>query len=1857
MTKKKILLIGGVALTVAATVLLFTKTAKSKAKTVEINPAFGQYVSAYTAGVIQRNQSIRIHFTSDVATTEQLSRPVDDRLFSFQPSIDGKTTWLDASTIEFKPDKNLPSGQKYYAEFGIGKIMEVPEALEVFAFNFETLRQSMEVQVEGMKAFDKKTLQWQRIFGQLMTADIEELDKVKQTLTASQNGKQLPIQWQQEIGQVRNHFTVDSIVRGNDASEVIIQWNGKAIGCDITDEKKVEVPALGDFKLTGYSVIHDPDQYIKLQYSDPLDENQDLRGLVTLTNTSQLRYVIIDNEIMIYPASRIQGQRTLNTEPGIQNIMGYKTQERREFPITFEVLKPAVRFVGEGGILPESKDGLVIPFEAVSLRSVDVRVIRIFESNVKQFLQVNNITGEDELARVGKPVLQKTIRLDQSGIVDLGRWNRYALDLRELVQKEAGAIYRITIGFRKSQSLYLCNDADNGEIDDISQSFDKWQDAPVEHDASYWDGYEDYYYDEDYDYSERDNPCHPSYYGSRRSVSRNILASNIGLVAKRGEEGSMSVFVTDLRTALPLSGVTLEVVDYHQQVLASASTDGDGKATIAVKEKPFLLIAKQGAERGYLKLDDGSSLSLSQFDISGERIQKGVKGFLYGERGVWRPGDSLFATFILEDKLKTLPENHPLVFEFRNPEGQLVKRIVNPKSEDGFTRLAFKTDEDAPTGNWGGKVKIGAIEFSKTFKIENIKPNRLKIDMKFGTESIDATSLAGGIPFHTEWLHGGKAKNLDVKVDLTLAPSVTHFPKYNDYVFDDPTTKFYAEEQTLFEGKVDEEGNTRIEGKIESENRAPGMLTAKFLTKVFEPGGDFSQDRFSIPFHPFTHYAGLKLPKGDATRGMLLTDQDHPVWLVAVDNKGKPAPNRNLKVEFYKVEWRWWWDTSPDNLTSYNNDNWHSPLQQETVTTNEKGEATFNIRINYPDWGRYLVRVTDTESGHSSGKTVYIDWPGWAGRARNDGNGAALLTFNTDKESYTVGEEAVVTIPSAKGGRALLSIESGSKVLQSYWLGTEDGQTVFKLPVTKNFAPNAYLHVTLLQPHGQTVNDRPIRMYGVVPIKVVDPSTELHPEIKMPEVLRPEEDVKITVSEKDGHPMSYTLAIVDEGLLGLTRFKTPDPWPVFYAREALSVKTWDLYDQVIGAYGGKLDKLLAVGGDEVNKPKGGKKAQRFKPVVKYLGPFYLNGGSRTHTVHIPQYVGAVRTMVVAGHDGSYGCAEKSTPVKKPVMVLATMPRVLSPGEKVSLPVTVFAMEKNVRNVAVHIETKGQLKISGQQEQTINFDEPGDQTVNFNLKVIDAIGTGKVTVKATSGSETATYEVELDVRPPNPAEMNVVSQVLDPGASWSPDITAFGLPGTNKATVEISTLPPIDLERHLKYLIQYPHGCVEQTTSGVFPQLYLDALMELPESKHMEINRNINAGIQRLVSFQGPSGGLYYWPGNNSEYSEWGTCYAGHFLIEAAARGYNVPSSFFSNWVNYQSNLAVQWRYSRNNSDLLQAYRLYTLALAKNPDIGSMNRLKEQPGISESARWRLAAAYSIIGQPEAAAKLTQSISTDVKSYHELSYTFGSDDRDLALILETLVLMNKKEDAFKVMKKLSNSLSSDKWMSTQTASYALLSIGKYAKNMSADAMSFQADINGSVMKIENLKKFVAQKKFTLKPGSNKATMKNQSKMGLYVRVIIEGIPKAGEEMESAKDLQISVAYRNLDGKEVDPASIEQGTDFMAVVKVTHAGSRAEDYQQMALTQIFPSGWEIINDRMDGQSETEGYDLPTYEDIRDDRVHMYFNLNRGQTKVFRVLLNASYLGSYYLPAVQSYAMYDESIHARTKGRWVEVIQTPNP
>lgn len=1818
---------------------------------------YAPYVNAYTGGVISQSSTIRIELTHDQPMVD-VNNELKDNPFSFSPSLKGKAYWISNNTIEFVPEEGtLKPGAFYEGTFQLGDFIEVDKKLKEFNFSFRVQERNFTIHTEPITITATQPDEV-NIKGEIRFSDVVKKEEVEKMLIAG-NGKSknYPVDITSTNNPTRYEFSINRILREAEDYQIQLTANGNPAGIDHTQIEEIMIPAKDSFRFLTAKRIDQPENGIEVVFSAPISNMQDLKGLIEIPEVSSCITQIKDNQVLIYFETNKINKLTLNIHEGIKSSQDRSLGTSHSISFSELNLKPQVEMATSAAILPDSKS-LIIPFRAVNLYAVDLKVIRIFESNILMFMQNNSLASANELRRSGRLVYKKTLWLSKDSSKDIHQWEDYSIDLAGLIHQEPGAIYRVILSFRQEYSAYPCGGSEeNKEMkfsDTTSDGLTKVSGSILsEADEAVWDTPEAYYYYNGetmdwslYQWKERDNPCHPSYYmGADRTATCNVFASNLGMLVKKNSLNNLWIAVNNILDTKPVGKAQVTVYNFQLQTIGKGETNGEGLAEIAPKGVPFIIVAEADGQKAYVRVADGEEQSVSRFDVGGKDIQKGLKGFMYGERGVWRPGDTLHISFILEDREKRIPDKHPVALEIYNPKGQFYTKMISTQGMNGFYTFTVPTQADAPTGLWNAYVKVGGSTFHKGIRIETIKPNRLKIMLAL-PRILQATDKEVYAPLTSAWLTGAKASHLKTKVEMSLSKVNTQFKNYGQYIFNNPATDFTTIKTNMFDGMLSAEGRAGVTLKLPAATNAPGMLNASFTTRVFEPGGDASIYTQSVPFSPFTSYVGINLnqPKGK----YIETDKDHVFDIVTVNPEGQAVSRSNLEYKIYRISWSWWWENNEESFSSYINGTSITPVASGSLQTNN-GKASFKFRVDYPNWGRYLVYVKDKESGHATGGTVYVDWPEWRGRSsKSDPSGIKMLAFSLNKDSYEIGETAMAIIPAAANGRALVSIENGSTVLKQEWIEVSSkGDTKYTFKVTEEMAPNVYLHISLLQPHAQTVNDLPIRMHGVVPVFVTNSQTILRPQIQMPEVLRPETNFNVTVSEKSGKPMTYTLAIVDDGLLDLTNFKTPDPWNDFYSREALGIRTWDMYDNVLGASAGSYGSLFSTGGDAVLKPADAK-ANRFKPVVKFIGPFYLGKSKhQTHTLKLPMYVGSVRAMVVAGQDGAYGNAEKTAYVRTPLMLLSTLPRVLSIQEEITVPVNIFAMENQVKNVTVSIQVSGGgVQIAGPSQQSLTFNQPGDQLTFFTLKTGNKTGKATIHLTANGGGQQTKETIEIDIRNPNPVVTLRNSQWVEAGQSGEVSYSLSGFSDNNHIQLEVSRIPSVDITRRFDFLYNYQHQCTEQLTSKALPLLFISQFKTVNKQEAEKIKTNVQEAIRQIYARQLPNGGFVYWPGN-AVADEWISSYTGMFLTLAQEKGYAVHSNVLNKWKHFQRAAAQNWRMPQDanswqlwQSELMQAFRLYTLALAGMPEYGAMNRMKEQQGLSIQAKWRLAAAYALTGKMKPAEELAYKTATSVTPYSSMNFIYGSSDRDEAMILETLILMNRERDALQQAKKVSQNLSLEDYFSTQSTAFALMAMGRLAEKLSG-TLDFTWRWNGKQQPAVKSAKAVFDKEIPTSPKSGTVSVKNQGKGALGVDIITR-TQLLNDTLPAISDnLRMDIRYATLNGTPISAEEIKQGTDFTAVVSISNI-SGTSDYTNLALTHIIPSGWEIYNERMATAGTAINY---SYQDIRDDRVLTYFNLYRGETKVFTIRLQAAYTGNFILPAVQCEAMYDTTVQARSK------------
>ena len=1772
------------------------------------------WIAAYTPERVDMDDVIHIEAADSLLSYIDTKRSLD-KVFEFTPSVKGKAEYREEGMyVDFVPNAGaLKQGVQYNCRVSLSKLTGI-DTLKDFSFDFFVERR--EVRFEDVRvSVDQDDCEQVVVRGKILfSTEPGEQAMAASTLTCNAAGAKSEITTTEDS--CCYEFTISNIKCKEENSQLHIEYNPN--GGFTSASAEVVVPGLSQFKLLYAERMDYSDPYIFLEFSAPISTEQDLDGLISIDQVEITRMVKQGTLVFIYYPANTLTDLVLHISENVRAADGQTLMEDIEQHFAQKVIPPAIDVPISGTILPDGTN-LTLPFRAVNLAAVDVEVVKIYANNVMNFLQDYEIEDKYELRRVGRLIYKETVRLDDDKSLNLHQWQNFSINLKNLFKQEHGAIYNIRLSFRKAYSLYNKTEVENFELTS----------GLTKKDRDLWDeGYAYIYrqapdYDWNrYDWAETEDPSKDSYYMvDNRMKEYNLMASNIGLIVKRANGDKLWCSVSNIMTAAPMSGVKVTAYNYQMQAIGSAYTNDQGFADFNTDGNPFVITASNGVSTTYLKINSGHELSTSRFDVGGKSVEQGVKGYIYGERGVWRPGDNIYLTLVVEDKQHSLPKNHPVTMELYTPEEQLYDKQTLTQSVDGIYVFTITTEEDAPTGRWDARFKVGGQTFHHAVRVETIKPNRLKI--KINSSEIFESEEIGFVGVEANWLTGPVAANLDSEVEMSLYNNPHPFECYGKYVFSNPIYSFSNASHTIYKGKLDTLGKALHYFNVPKTQEAPGMLQANIIARVVEAGGDESITSHSVRYSPYKSYVGVAL--GDKE---FETDCDLRFPVITVDVLGKLV-DRDLSYTIYKTDWSWWWEGSADELYRYVQSTSSEVVAAGDISTkNGKGEISF--RIDYPSYGKYLIYIKDRVSGHATGGVVDIDWPDWRGHSgKSNSTAATMLSFSLDKKSYEVGETATVYLPKSANGRVLLSIENGSKVISRRWVNTSaNKETAYHLPVTADMAPNFYVHATMLQPHAQTVNDSPIRMYGVQGAQVIDRKTILHPVIDVPSEIMPQQEFTVKVREADGKPMSYTLAIVDEGLLDITSFKTPQPWSAMNQREALGVKTWDMYNDVIGAYSGKFTSILSVGGDEALRSAKGKE-KRFNPVVKFIGPFTLNSGTKSHKITLPMYVGSVRVMVVAAKDGSYGSADKSVIVSSPLMLLATMPRQLACGDSVKLPINIFAMENGVKDVKVTVETDGPISIVGSSAKCVTFSQPSEKLVNFNL-ACDAVKSGqaKVTIKAVSGSYKATETIYIDVTNPLPDFVTSECVVLSKGGKQSFDISKYDV-----AELTIASMPTIDFSGAFSFVENYSHYCTEQLSAKAIFMLH--ARKFLSEEDAARAEKALPALLKTIASRQLSSGGFAYWSGDRDAH-EWATSMVGEVLVEARRQGFVVAAQTLDRWKSFQNSASRSYRHTTNDAaDLVQAYRLYTLVLAGEQPTAAMNKLRESKAISKQALLRLAAAYTLNGRTDVAAKLIDNANT-ISAINGTYATFWSPLRDKAMALESYLLAGDKSMAFSLACEVESEFSATA-CTTQELAFVSLAMSRMCDIVGKSTTEVAITEGGAKRLVVNNLRGV--KSISLNTKSKSVLVENLGKEDISLALMMRRTPSSNESVTpQSNGASLNVRYTDLQGKAIGVDRLNQGEEFLAHIEVKMG---ANNSQSMALTYAVPSGWEIWNERLMGD---EVNDDTSYTDIRDERISWYFSIESGVSKSFTVKLRAAYAGSYIIPPTVCEDMYNTSYRAMT-------------
>ncbi len=1636
------------------------------------------------------------------------------------------------------------------------------------------------------------------------------------------------------LGDRKYNFQLANIQRKDKDTEIKMELDGKPLQSKTKLTKTLNVPAQGVFKLLDHKVDK-ANGIATLFFTQPLKQ-RNIDGFLSIQPNMGYRTEIVDNKLVIFfDKSSVYSYQlddiTLTVGSGIKDKEGNSLRKEEVLNLDLTDLSPKVRWTEKGVIVPEVSDATIY-FDAICLNSVVLRIVKVYDNNILSFYQNNDLDDTWGIRNAGR--LEKKVRIALANPTP-NEWRSFPIQLSDYVDVKSGDMYQLILDFGPADYAFATDESKKLTLEDDNLE------------ARYWDGQAGDFKHHDYD-GDWDDPLSTSYY-NWVETKKNVIITDLAVTAKMGCDDMIDVFVFQISDTKPVSGAQVEAYNYQRQLISSGRTDSKGHVQLTCENRPAFVVAKNGkGGQSIIKTNDGESLSYSKFNTGGESIEKGVSAFAYTNRGVWRPGDELQLNLMVCDVNGALPADYPVVMEVYDAYNSLYARQSNNSPVGGIYTYTVQTSPSDETGLWRASFKVGNSIINKSLRVETVKPNRLEI--KFNTPEVISLRNPSNVLLNSKWLNGLTASGLKAEIDVTVRQGQTSFEQFPTYTFVNESEEFYPDEMSLFSGPLDGQGNAMVGFQPLSDLYADQMINATFTTKVFEQGGDFSVASSSAKLSPCQRYVGVELPKTESKYGSYyFTNRTWKFPVAVVKETGDLDKNSvALDYQVYKIDNYWWWSSEEAyTLQKYVNGSYKRPEMNGALTC-VNGKAELNINVPDDKWGLYLLVITDRQGGNTFAKVIRFDWDYATIHSTGNSEGPVQLAMSSTQDAYNVGENIIVTFPANEQAKALVTVEANDHVLQSMVLDKLGTEGKVEIKATEEMIPNVYVYVSLLQPH-DAANDMPLRMYGVIPVKVENKKLHLQPVLTLPETSNTNKKVAVKVKEENGKAMTYTLAVVDEGILGLTNYTTPDPYNYFNAKQALRVRTWDNYDYVIDAFSGELGTVYAIGGDgfinqEITLDK------RFKAFAVTYGPFELKAkGENTLEFDVPQCSGALRFMVVAKGEGkSFGATEKQMKVVDPITLYPSAPRVTAPGDEMNLKVQVLAPNMKGKNLNVKVNNKN-LNPIGEMPGSVKVDENGEAMVVMKVKVPETLGNATMDVTVSDGSFEAQTVTEIPIRMPYAEKRKTYTLEIAPNATETLDFDVKGLKGTQEGNITIASLIPVDFYSRLNYLSTYPYGCLEQVVSAAFPQLYFNYFIQQSEEDEAKTRAAIEAGIASIKSYQKADFSLTNWVGGN--YTDpWTEIYAMHFLAEAKKQGFDVPAYLFDGVVNHQAEIARAWGYNPDfkAGETIQAYRLFVLALAGSPEMGALNRFKELKMNYSLSSVLVAATYAQVGKKNMvqqfwpAAQEGQAMSDYISS-------FGSTTRDLAFLTYSEMLCSKDDALIQGhVNDLCEILNSGRWLDTQSTAFALFTLGKYAEKVGTtnSPISATVKVNGDERTLSSNRGSMGYA-ITPKIGANKVEVTNKADQKLTAKVYTKTAVAEYETQENGNFIKMSVNYFDKNGAALNPASLPMGTDFSVTITVENPSQYR--VTELALSYYLASGWEIINDRLTGTgSENNG---AKHFDIRDDRAYFFFDLSAKQKKSFKLKLNATYEGSYMLPAVRCEDMYNNEIYYMVPARPVVV------
>ncbi|MFP4527304.1 MAG: alpha-2-macroglobulin family protein, partial [Candidatus Kapaibacterium sp.] len=1111
---------------------------------------------------------------------------------------------------------------------------------------------------------------------------------------------------------------------------------------------------------------------------------------------------------------------------------------------------------------------------------------------------------------------------------------------------------------------------------------------------------------------------------------------------------------------------------------------------------------------------------------------------------------------------------------------------------------------------------------------------------------------------HAVNLFGPPASDRKYEMEMNLRRTLFRPKGYDEYGFAVSGDDQRSFESAQREGRTDPEGNATEKFALKEMLRNRGYFKADILAKVFDETGRtvsatqtaevFTQNVF-FGIGEFDSWVSAKSPLS--------------IPLAAVDRKGNPA-KATAVIRIIKTNWETVMRTNPHGGSQFESRKIEDIVSEKKIEINKKYVYKFTPELS----GSYEIRVLIPGSEAYNSRRFYAYRSGYTSPASFEVDKEGKIDITADKDAYASGDRAKLLFKTPFDGKMLVTIEC-DKVYEYYNLEVSNQSASLEVRLKDEYIPNIYISAILYKP----VDDGSMPLtvaYGFKPLKVEKPEYKLPLKIVAAEQVRSKSTQKIKIKTKPMRDINVTIAAVDEGILQVSGFETPDPYGYFYQQRALAIDSYTMYPFLFPelraerhsyGYGEAADAYAKPG--RLN-PMSNK---RFRLVAFWSGILKSNTrGEAEYSIAIPQFSGTLRIMACAYHDRAFGSAEQSMQVADPIVISPGLPRFLSPDDEAIASVMIANTEKSDKSVKISVESSGPVEFINYESKSLKIEANSEKMLEYRIRAKKSTGLADVTFKVSAGGNTYTHSTNLPVRAPVSLRKISGEGEIAAGKSKQIMIDHDFIEGSARGYITLASSPVVNQLNHLEYLVEYPHGCIEQTVSAAFPQLYFAELARaMDKSGSIEIaesRENISRAISKIQAMQLPGGGMAFWMGGGRE-SWWGTAYAAHFMIEARRAGYHVSQSVMDQAFNYlerKIGSAEKEVYHYQKDGHWQKreiaprevfYSLYILALANRSDISTMNYYRSRPEMmSPDSRFMLAAAYKLAGDTRTFAEILPADFPDSESRRQSGGSFASPVRDPGIALNTLLEADPTNKRIPQMARhLSRQLASQRWLSTQDRAWGLLSLGKIAAREASPDISAEVFTGGRKIGYINKERRVFSGEIDI--DKTKVSASGSGRAWYFWEA--EGLPKEMDTRTEDSFIRARRQYYDANGNRINN-TFAQG-DLIVVEITIEALEKGVSIENIAITDLLPAGLEVENPRIRSSQALKWLkeqDDPEHFDYRDDRINIFTNLNENNSSQrFYYLARAVTRGEFSLGQIHADAMYNGEYHSYSGGGRVYV------